>query len=496
MLRRKAEVSLKRLVLIAALCGGGVVAYQALWRQEKTPMSAERSITAVLSGQLSVPLGGPENISTIPLYHVHKNLWATLLSSHGKPAVARLLAPAEGGTLYSFEILPDARFSNGRSITSSDVEFSLQRLMRKQESGHFSARSMIDRIDIVSPSRFKIVLKHSAPTFLFLLSSPETGIVPREACDEKGNLLRLDITSGAYAVEGAPEVDRIVLKRNGLFEDQTSSSPAHVTVLFRNGSESIGSSAIEQRADFFEVSDNSRPQSFEKIRALPGYDHKVTRPSLSWFLVADSNKLTRPQRVSISSLIQSKLAQYYQLNSEIEVRSYEILPPGTVGSLRLSAPKISPPKVSDLPKRLRLGVTDPQAMLTQAVAKILEAAQIQVEFSKLFDAGTYDIGLWAQGMNADFPEIEFFLSLMGPYSIIRPIQTERELIVQTLQTDNFPTRQGLLQKVGHSLLDDGRVIPLVVRAYAHYYRKDRLTIDQVTTYDGDIPFWKMQVLSP
>jgi hypothetical protein len=387
----------------------------------------QSAITAILSGQLVLPLG-PENISTIPLFHVHHNLWATLLSTHGKPGVARLLSPAEGGTLYSFEILPHMCFSNGRPITSSDVEFSLRRLMRKQESAHFSAKSMIDRIELVSPTRFKILLKHPAPTFLFLLNSPETGIVPKEACDEQGNIRDLGVTSGAYTAEGIPEVDRIVLKKNSFFVDHAPSSPFRVTVLFRKGSESIGGTAIEKKADFFEVSDSSRPQSFEKISALPEYGHNVTRPSVSWFIVTDPSSLDRAQRVSLSALIHGQLDHHYQLTPEIEARSFELLPPGTVGSLQLSAPENSPPGTLNFPKRIRFGVTDPQATLTQAVKQILESAKIQVEFANLFEPGTYDIGLWAQGMNTDFPEIEFFLSLMGPYAIIRPTPEERDFI--------------------------------------------------------------------
>lgn len=273
-----------------------------------------RNIRAILAGKVTFPLA-PENISTIPLYHVHTNLWGTVLSPHGEPGLAKLIDTADSGKTFRFEILPDMRFSNGRAITSEDILFSIQRLMGNQPGGHFSAKLIIEKMLATSDRHFEIILKEPTLAFLFLLSLPEMGIVPREACDSHGVVISHAVTSGPYVMDSPATADEIILKKNPYYRAHHSQSPDQVTVLFRRGMTELFQSIQSSEIDFIEFRSLSTESDFQKIRSLSGMNFIATLPSLSTFLVTNPKQMSLDQRVSFAHLIYEKLK--YPFISEI-----------------------------------------------------------------------------------------------------------------------------------------------------------------------------------
>ena len=60
----------------------GALFYIPLGRTMTQSLHPTETITVILNGSLTLPLA-PENISTVPLYHIHKNLWDTVVSTEG-----------------------------------------------------------------------------------------------------------------------------------------------------------------------------------------------------------------------------------------------------------------------------------------------------------------------------------------------------------------------------------------------------------------------------
>lgn len=144
----------------------------------------------------------PENISQISLYHLNVNLWGTLLTSDGSPAIGTLTGVSKDNLVYTFEISESAKFSNGRKITAEDIVFSIERIIAKEKNGHVNARGLVDSVAALSVNQVSIHLKDQTPAFLFLLSTPEFAIVPKEACDDRTNdIVNPRFTSGAYTVD-------------------------------------------------------------------------------------------------------------------------------------------------------------------------------------------------------------------------------------------------------------------------------------------------------
>lgn len=178
---------------------------------------------------------------------------------------------------------------------------------------------------------------------------------------------------------------------------------------------------------------------------------------------------------------------------KLEKRSFEILPPGTFGSLGLKSPVAFNKSPTQLKEKMKIATVDPKSPLALAVEATLKGAGVEVEFVDHKAENDFDVRFESQGMNSDFPEIEFYLSALSSWAFLPVSTPEKEIILRSLHSGSRQERSELMQNFGESLLKDGRVIPILVRSYAHLYKESRLGHGIITTYDGEIPFWKMQV---
>lgn len=101
--------------------------------------------------------------------------------------------------------------------------------------------------------------------------------------------------------------------------------------------------------------------------------------------------------------------------------------------------------------------------------------------------------LTAQGMNTDFPEIELHLDAVGPYAFFHATdEIKRRIELATHEPDDAK-RSEQIKKVGRDFLSSGKIVPLTVRAYVHLYDPSKVDLNHITTYDGDIPFYRLRV---
>ena len=435
----------------------------------------------------------PENISTIPLFHLNANLWDTLLTPDG-PGVASLSSVSDDQTRYQFTVRNVAKFSNGRSIKSEDVKFSLDRILALQETGHFSAKSLIKSVVVESENNFSIYLWRPAPSFLYLLSIPELGIVPREACDPGGKVVSLNVTSGAYVVESLSQGSQeVVLKKNGHFSRFVPTAPEVVRVRFVANADDLVELAGKQNVDFIELYDSVGVSVFPLLRKLEGYTYAITKPSYSVFLVADPRSLSVGDRASVRRILDKDLR--YQPIADIEQRSFQLLPPRTFGSLdAISMPAMREEDASlRSPRRLNLASFGSKSKLFDEIGASLGRAGYEVRFGNAQNGGDFDLLLIGQGMNADHPEIELFLSLVSSWSVIPVGQRQKDIVSAAAYELDDKKRRDAIREIGSELLSSNVVIPLVLRSYVHFYSKARFGTDSTVNYDGDVLFYRMPI---
>lgn len=486
--RRNAIVSI--LLSLAILIGIGLKLKDLKMNNADT---YKNRIVAVLTGELSLPLT-PENISTIPLFQIHTNLWGTLLSKESGQGLSTIVSVSKDEKEITFKLKADAKFSNGRKITSSDVVFSLKRLIERQASGHFNAKAVIESVHATSDEDFLLKLHFPSKALQYLLTVSETGIVPKENVDQNGNLLDLSVTSGPYYVLGEPSKNHILLKKNPYFLQISKEAPEEVEVRFKRGSDAMLKSSQDSNIDFIEIYETAVLDSVKALQEIDGLTVLHTKPSLSKMLVLDATRVPLKERIAISKLLAQKLR--YLPRAGVEKISHEMLPPSSFGSLGLNSSIFelkNESYLSDLPKNFSVRVDGMMSDLANAILKTLEDAGIKITLLRRGDTEDHDAALLGQGMNSECPELEFHLAMLSQWAYIKTSDEEKQLVELALHTVDNQKRAEIIKKISKAVLMDGRIFPLVVTSYVHVYRSQSIEAPNTANYDGDVHFSSMRV---
>lgn len=467
------------------------VAFSTFYANRKITMhNRSKIIRVALPGKIPEGQLSPENISTIALYHLHYNLWDTLITSDQSAAVARSFRMSPDNLTISFEIDPDVKFSNGRSITSADVKFAFERIMAREENGHINAKSVIRKITAASPTELQIELSAPTPSFLFLLTTPEFGIVPKEALDGAGNVASLSVTSGAYTVAKADTTSQIVhLVRNKFFQRAVPNAPEEVEIYFLKN---LGTGSSLGDYDFVEVRNSDAEQIVSQAEEK-GFAYKATVPSVSVFLVADTNHVSSEQAKYIAQAFRDNFR--FETPRSFETRSHQFFPEKTFGSLsRQEIPAIPTAKSSPkLPDEIVISNSRSTGPLGEAVSRVFSQIGAKVRFVESDSKKPIHYIFTSQGMNTDYPEIELHLDTVGPYADFNATDEIKRLVNLATHEANDAKRSEIIKTVGREFLSSGKIVPLTVRAYVHLFRPTRVDLNNITTYDGDIPFYKLKV---
>ena len=135
-----------------------------------------------------------------------------------RPELARGWRVSSDGRTYTFDLVPNARWHDGRPFTSADVEFTYEEILLKL---HPRTRTLADVIEgITAPSRNVVVfrLKQRYAPFLSWLDEDNGAILPKhiyEGTDPLRNPANLrPVGTGPFKLESYAPGDRVVLVRN------------------------------------------------------------------------------------------------------------------------------------------------------------------------------------------------------------------------------------------------------------------------------------------
>ena len=144
-------------------------------------------------------------------YCVYDRLVDTRVSHAGsvamKPSLARTWEVSPDGRVYTFHLREGVKFSNGSDLTSSDVEYTLSRLLTHPDSQNREiARSIkgaealekgeattLEGFREISDLDFSITLEEPFEAFLACLSMPGASILDKETTEEAGDSFGHDI---------------------------------------------------------------------------------------------------------------------------------------------------------------------------------------------------------------------------------------------------------------------------------------------------------------
>lgn len=131
------------------------------------------------------------------------------------PDLARSWKMSSGGTVYTFKLQPNAKFSDGSPITSQDVKFSLERAAKNEALK--AALKMMQTVDAVNATTIKVKLSQPSRVFLNALARVgSSAILSQKAVQAGGSsyFTKPEATSGPWMLTDYRSKDHATLTAN------------------------------------------------------------------------------------------------------------------------------------------------------------------------------------------------------------------------------------------------------------------------------------------
>ncbi|QGA58281.1 peptide ABC transporter substrate-binding protein [Brucella sp. 2280] len=175
--------------------------------------------------------------STVAEGNVLRDLYdgLTIQDADGKaiPGVAKSWDISEDGTVYTFHLRDNAKWSNGDPVTAGDFQFTFRRLMDPKTAAGYASMLFIIKnaedvaagkkpvdqlgVEAVDDHTLKITLNSPAPYFLELLTHQTGFPLHQKSVEANGDKFTTPgkmVTNGAYMLESFTPNDKIVMKKN------------------------------------------------------------------------------------------------------------------------------------------------------------------------------------------------------------------------------------------------------------------------------------------
>ncbi len=150
------------------------------------------------------------------------------------PELAESWTASPDGRHYAFTLRHEIRFSSGRLLSSADVKYSLERVLKKAmhspgaefyagldgaEDWTAGKADGVRGITTPAPDRIEFQLTEVDPLFLHKLAMPFAAVVDRDAVERAGDLgfRRQPVGTGAFVLVEWTEGQRMRLARNPLY---------------------------------------------------------------------------------------------------------------------------------------------------------------------------------------------------------------------------------------------------------------------------------------
>ncbi|MBD9596399.1 ABC transporter substrate-binding protein [Ensifer sp. ENS05] len=124
---------------------------------------------------------------------------------------------AEDSKTYTFHLVENVKFHDGKPMTSADVKYSFD-LMRNPPEGTISARknlmAVVDTIDAVDDHTVRFNLKQPSPSFLSSIADCWSLIMPKHILETKGNMKTDIVGTGPFKLQVYNRGTSVELVRN------------------------------------------------------------------------------------------------------------------------------------------------------------------------------------------------------------------------------------------------------------------------------------------
>jgi len=367
-----------------------------------------------------------------------------------EPDLAESYTVSADELTYTFKLRYGVKFHNGRSLTASDVKYSLERAVRpvtqSPGGGYYNMIKGFEDLlagraqelsGIVTPDDKTVVISLTRPdaTFLHLLALNFAHVVPKEEVEKNGaDFGRRPVGTGAFKfVEWIPG-QRLVLERN---TDYFRKGIPYLDKLVFEFGQDPTIAALRLRGGEVDVAgDGIPPALFTTIIADPASKDLISEiPSLHTSYV--EMNITRPPfdnlkvRQAVNMAINKQ--RIVRLINNRATPATQILPPAMPGynpnnqgyayDLEEAKKLLAEAGASDITTELYVMNVDPNPRIARAIQQDLADVGIRAEIRYMMQTEVIAAGgsgnapmIWSGGMAwmADFPDpSNFYYGIVG-----------------------------------------------------------------------------------
>jgi peptide/nickel transport system substrate-binding protein len=127
------------------------------------------------------------------------------------PSLAKAWTISPDRRTYTFDLVDNATFSNGKTFTAEDAVFSINYVKTKWTNGLKRAMDVVADAKAVTPTQLQVTLTQPSNDWLFRMS---THVGAMMTADGVADLANKPVGTGAYVVESRTMGDSITLVRN------------------------------------------------------------------------------------------------------------------------------------------------------------------------------------------------------------------------------------------------------------------------------------------
>ena len=156
-------------------------------------------------------------IPQIMMTNVYESL--VKLDENGKyvPGLAKTWTLSPDRKTYTFDLVDNATFSNGKTFTADDAVFSINYVKTKWTNGLKKAMDVVASAQALSPTKLQVNLTQPSNDWLFRMT---THLGAMMTADGVADLANKPVGTGAYTVESRVMGDSITLARNDKYWGQ------------------------------------------------------------------------------------------------------------------------------------------------------------------------------------------------------------------------------------------------------------------------------------
>ncbi len=183
----------------------------------------------------------PQVDTTLMVYRLARDIFSTLLRYQGntfnlEPDLLTEMPTSADGLTYHFKLRPDVKFHDGSTLTSSDVKFTMERMLLPataaangwayepikgavaMENGEATT---LEGFNLISATEFELTLEQPFAPFLHYLAIPPASIYSAAACTAAGDTWRMNpVGTGPFKLaEYVPDTHIRLAKNADYYEE-------------------------------------------------------------------------------------------------------------------------------------------------------------------------------------------------------------------------------------------------------------------------------------